>query len=105
MQVSVQMDNPAQLLTQVGIMNKISTGNTVLDLLLCMLLPFLLQRLTPHFDKARLWWQVPYLECSSGQFCDTIHEWLELLSGAVSCHWALDAAAACMCCIGAGSSA
>ena len=29
-----------------------------MDLLLCMLLPLLLQRATPYLDQARLWWQV-----------------------------------------------
>lgn len=52
------MDNPAQLLTQVGIMNKISqTGNTVVDLLLCIVLPLLLTQIAPHFDRMRQWWQ------------------------------------------------
>ena len=37
---------------------QISTGNTIVDLLLCMLLPLLLQRGTPYLDQARLWWQV-----------------------------------------------
>lgn len=55
------MDNPAQLLTQVGVMNKISTGHTVLDLLLCMVLPVLLTQIAPHFDRARQWWQVIHL--------------------------------------------
>ncbi len=52
------MDNPASLLTQLGIMNKISTGNTVLDLLLCMLLPVVISHAMPHMEHLRNWFQV-----------------------------------------------
>jgi hypothetical protein len=31
------------------------------DLLLCMLLPLLLQRAAPYLDHARLWWQVSWI--------------------------------------------
>jgi hypothetical protein len=40
---------------------QISTGNTIVDLLLCMLLPLLLQRASPYLDQARIWWQVSWI--------------------------------------------
>lgn len=41
------------MMTQLGIMNKVSTGNSVLDIILCLLVPVLLQRITPWLQQ--LW--------------------------------------------------
>ena len=52
----VQMEgSPAGLLTQLGIMNKISTGNTFVDIVLCMLMPLLLAHFAPFFEQLKVW--------------------------------------------------
>jgi hypothetical protein len=41
----------SSMMTQLGIMNKVSTGNSVLDIILCLLVPVLLQRITPWLQQ------------------------------------------------------
>lgn len=43
------MEITPEMITQFGLMNKISTGNTYLDLVLCLLVPLLLKHLVPFF--------------------------------------------------------
>eukprot|EP00208_Stichococcus_sp_RCC1054_P003542 CAMPEP_0206148970 /NCGR_PEP_ID=MMETSP1473-20131121/37533_1 /ASSEMBLY_ACC=CAM_ASM_001109 /TAXON_ID=1461547 /ORGANISM="Stichococcus sp, Strain RCC1054" /LENGTH=757 /DNA_ID=CAMNT_0053546407 /DNA_START=2913 /DNA_END=5186 /DNA_ORIENTATION=- len=50
------MENPTQFITQLGMMNRISSGNSTLDILLCMLLPLLMAKLMPYMEKLREWW-------------------------------------------------
>jgi hypothetical protein len=50
------MELSPQLITQFGLMNKISTGNSFLDMLLCMLVPWLLQHLVPWLQSYMQAW-------------------------------------------------
>ncbi|GFR45481.1 hypothetical protein Agub_g6825, partial [Astrephomene gubernaculifera] len=51
------MEITPELITQYGLMNKISTGHTLLDLLLCLLVPLLLKHLAPRLADGihKLW--------------------------------------------------
>ncbi|GMH38307.1 hypothetical protein BSKO_06191 [Bryopsis sp. KO-2023] len=49
------MEFDRSMLTQLGMMNKLSSGNMFLDVVLCLLVPTLLTHLTQHFEKLKEW--------------------------------------------------
>lgn len=66
--------NAGGMLMQVGLMNKVSTGSTFVDIALCMLLPMLLAHFAPYLEKIKAWLQVrwpwPVLPLRSSSFDD-----------------------------------
>ena len=53
------MEITPELITQYGMMNKISTGNSLVDVMLCVLVPVLLRNALPLLQQhaKRLFWK------------------------------------------------
>lgn len=53
------MEITPELITQYGMMNKISTGNSLVDVVLCILVPVLLRNALPFLQQhaMRLFWK------------------------------------------------
>lgn len=68
----VDMEFDRSMLTQLGMMNKLSTGNMVLDLLLCLLVPTIMTHLSSHFEKVKHWLESLLLKKTTASYHRTI---------------------------------